>query len=90
MFDSLESVLYSKIFWFTVIFASVYFVYLKYVKFSYWKRKGIPHEEPVLLFGNLFRSCLGLTSIGKRNDDHIIVEYREHFTIVRIFYLVFV
>lgn len=67
MFEVVESLFLSKLFWFTVLPTVVCICYYKFVKFTYWKRKGLPYEEPVFIFGNIIRSCLGLISIGMLN-----------------------
>ncbi|KAL7304964.1 hypothetical protein TKK_0002759 [Trichogramma kaykai] len=77
MLDLILSIFEYKLFWIHVIGLAVYYVYLKFVAFTYWQRKNVPHEKPVLIFGNILRSCLGLVSIGedvKRNYD----KFRDH------------
>lgn len=65
MLDFLNALVSSKLFWLIALPSIVLYCYLKFVKFTYWKRHGLPYEEPTFVFGNIGRSCLGLTSIGK-------------------------
>ncbi|NP_001166004.1 cytochrome P450 6CK11 [Nasonia vitripennis] len=59
--DSITPILHKKLFWaFTLII--VIYAYFKFVIYDYWKRRGIPHDTPIIPVGNAFPLISG--SIG--------------------------
>ena len=68
MMEIAESVLQSKLFWSTTFVLGIY-LYLKLVIFNYWKKKGVPHEHPIVPVGNILPVTLGKKCTGKVNYD---------------------
>lgn len=50
--------------WLAVLIVSLY-LYLKFVTFTYWKRKNVPHEKPIVPFGNTWRYITNQVSMGE-------------------------
>lgn len=83
MLQALEPLLYSKYFWITAILVGFY-AYLKLIVYTYWKRHGIPHEIPHMLFGNALPVVLGKLSIGKKKKTiHRILVLEKLYFIVQ-------
>lgn len=51
--------------WLAVLIVSLY-LYLKFVTFTYWKRKNVPHEKPIVPFGNTWRYITNQVSMGNK------------------------
>ena len=64
MLDALQPVLYSKLFWVTAIIGGIY-LYMKYIVYTYWERKGVPHDKPRMLTGNATPVVLGKSTLGE-------------------------
>ncbi|XP_012277385.1 probable cytochrome P450 6a14 [Orussus abietinus] len=60
---SAEEFYNSKLLWITFFVVSIY-LYLKWVVFGYWKRLGVPYEEPIVPVGNLYESLVKNVSFG--------------------------
>ncbi|XP_033209032.1 probable cytochrome P450 6a14 [Belonocnema kinseyi] len=73
MLERAELILRSKLFWSTTIVFGIY-LYLKFVIFNYWKRKGIPHEVPIIPVGNILP-----VTLGKQCTGELIQESYERF-----------
>lgn len=41
------------------------YLYFKLIAFNFWKKKGVPYEEPTFPAGNISDSILNKKSIGK-------------------------
>lgn len=71
----MEELVYLKQFWLTVIIVGIY-VYLKFVIFNYWKRKGVPHQKPLIPFGNILPVAMGKSSLGKYNLYYLLIFFK--------------
>ncbi|XP_014233425.1 probable cytochrome P450 6a14 [Trichogramma pretiosum] len=61
------------LFWLGAIALAIY-AYLKLWVFTYWKRRGVPHDEPLVPLGNMLPSLLGKASLG----DTVKASYERH------------
>ncbi|XP_001607043.2 cytochrome P450 6a2 [Nasonia vitripennis] len=50
--EPLSAILYTKTFWITSLFLTIY-LYLKYVVYNVWANRGVPHDPPSIPLGNI-------------------------------------
>lgn len=69
MFQTLQPVLGTKLFWIASIVTAIIYLYFKYVAFTLWKKNKVPHNEPIVPFGNALPVAMGRVSLGEKSDS---------------------
>lgn len=52
MYELFGLVLHSKLFFLILILFVIYF-YFKFIIYSFWRKLGVPHDEPTVPFGSV-------------------------------------
>lgn len=55
----------SELFGFVFLIVITIYLYFKLIAFNFWRRKGVPYEEPTFPGGNINDTIFNKKSIGK-------------------------
>lgn len=53
MYDLIKSTLSFPFLFFVIFVLLCVYAYFKFVAFSYWKKLGVPYDEPIVPFGSI-------------------------------------
>ena len=66
MLETFSPIIHTKLFWIPSLILVIIYAYFKFIIYSYWKRKEIPHDEPKIPFGITLPVVLGKASLGNK------------------------